>query len=95
MKIELPPYDLGATVKPVANVGRRIPHQHLAQINVMIRRRSILPPAFQNMRDVGVRIGRPMAGMGVVHRHHIGQLLVRSDHAGIVGDRMQPAMGLK
>ncbi len=37
---------------------------------------------------------RPMAGMGVVHRHHIRDHPGITHKAGIVGDCVQPAMGL-
>lgn len=54
-----------------------------------------IPPAAQHMGNGRVGIGRPMGGMGVVHRDHIGDQIGIANEPREIRHRVQPAAGLQ
>ena len=84
-----------AAAKPVPDVGGHVPDQHFAEVDVMVGRSAVLPPASQHVGNVGMRKGGPVALMRDVHRHHVGNESHVSDESGVVGDGIEAAMGLK
>ncbi len=83
---------LGAAAA-VADVGGHVADPHVAELHVVVRRSLAGVPAAQHQLDAGVDVVGVVAGVRVVHRHHVGRVL-RPEVAVVVRDDGDAARAL-